>query len=60
MCTDPIPLLSFIPPFVEPEFGDCWKVNPWAVRILWVFLIMFCFAVPYYIVKKGGFNEKKQ
>ena len=60
-CSDSVPFLDFIPPFVHgSQFGDFFIVNPNIVYVLWLLLIFLIFIVPYYLVVRVNLKKKKK
>jgi hypothetical protein len=52
-CSDDVPVLNFIPPFIHPgPYGDQFFVNPFFVYSLWCLLVIQIFTLPYLLTKK--------
>ncbi|MBP9817525.1 hypothetical protein KBC75_02065 [Candidatus Shapirobacteria bacterium] len=69
ICTDPVPFLSFLPPFVhnfspsaDPSIviytHDYYTVSPLAIYGVWIAFILAIFLLPWFFVKKFSLLKK--
>lgn len=59
-CSDPLPFMDFLPPFSHgSQVGDYYIVNEKLVWMLWTFLVVLIFLIPYYLVSKTSPKKKR-
>lgn len=50
-CSDKMPILDFIPPFVHVSPYDYWIADPKLVWAIWFLLIGLMLIIPYFLAK---------
>lgn len=51
-CTDSVPIINFIPPFVHPDYGDYYIAPEPVVYSVWLLLVLITLLLPVYLAKK--------
>lgn len=60
-CSDPFPIVDFIPPFVHKSvLGDYYIAPEWVVYLVWFFALVTIFLLPLLFVKfKDGLKKER-
>jgi len=51
-CTDKLPIMDFIPPFIHDGVGDYFISSPFLVFSIWIVLMFVMFLAPFFLSKR--------
>ena len=58
-CSDKVPVIDFIPPFVHPDAGDYFIASPFVIYLAWIGFIVIAICLSLFLVKKFHKNRFK-